>query len=116
MHAQPEKASNKTGGMCQYWYLKALKRGDHKMTSLQETNQKLLETVAKLENSSEVTRLPPPSCPLTPCPSLPSVPLCPLSKLLHPNLFASLAPSSLEEKLAEPQGINAEDHKILQLP
>ena len=38
-----------------HWYLEASKRGNDTMASLQETNQKLLETVVKLEKSSEAT-------------------------------------------------------------
>ena len=48
LHAQLEKAS------CAYFdlYLEASKTGNDRVTSLQETNKKLLETVSELEKAA----------------------------------------------------------------
>ena len=48
LHAQSEKAC------CAYfdWYLEASKRGNDRVTSSQETNKKLLETVSELKKAA----------------------------------------------------------------
>ena len=65
------------------------------MVSLQDTNQKLLETVAKLEKTSEAIASPPP---FPPSLSDSSYPL--LSEFLCPDLPTLPPPISKEEPIA----------------